>query len=83
MHNTNIPCGCLIEYEGDHHHQDYSINWCPLHDAAPDLLEALKARNAYRHGLKNPFGHDCFFCGGCITRMHTMEENAFAKATGA
>lgn len=39
MHNTNIPCGCLIEYEGDNFHQDYSINWCPLHSAAQELLE--------------------------------------------
>ena len=41
MHNTNIPCGCLIEYEGDQFHQDYSIDWCPLHKAASELLEAL------------------------------------------
>ena len=43
MHNTNIPCGCLIEYEGDQTHQDYSIDWCPLHKAAPELLKAAQA----------------------------------------
>ena len=42
MHNTNIPCGCLIEYEGDQTHQDYSIDWCLLHAAASDMLETLK-----------------------------------------
>ena len=42
MHNTNIPCGCLIEYEGDQFHQDYSIDWCPLHKAASELLEACQ-----------------------------------------
>ena len=43
MHNTNIPCGCLIEYEGDQTHQDYSIDWCPLHKAAAELLDACQS----------------------------------------
>ncbi len=43
MHNTNIPCGCLIE--GDH--QDYRIDWCPLHAGAPELLAVARACLGY------------------------------------
>ena len=54
MHNTNIPCGCLIEYEGDQTHQDYSIDWCPLHKAASELLEALiSVIDSYDHNMSN------------------------------
>lgn len=60
MHNTNIPCGCIIDYEGDQYHQDYSINWCPLHAAAAGLLEACKQTLALRHGI--PCGYDYERC---------------------
>ena len=68
MHNTNIPCGCLIEYEGDQFHQDYSIDWCPLHKAAPALLEALRNLT--------------FFMRGYLTEIPT-EAKAHFEAAGA
>ncbi len=50
MTPTNADCGCLIEYEGDAYQQAWSIDYCPLHEAAlataaqrDRLLEAAKA----------------------------------------
>ena len=82
MHNTNIPCGCLIEYEGDQFHQDYSIDFCPLHKAAPKMLKILNKvadEPAYQIGR-------CASCGGwdgnhshdCLT----VEVRAAIMATG-
>ena len=73
MHNTNIPCGCLIEYEGDQFHQDYSIDWCPLHKAASDLLEALRAVT----NLLPKRGGD-----EVNVLVHNMAAAAIKKATG-
>ena len=70
MHNTNISCGCIIEYEGDQTHQDYSINWCPLHAAACNMLKALQAVKYL--GQYNPITPEEF----------DVVEAAIAKATG-
>lgn len=50
--------------------------------AAPDLLAALKAHQAHVRGDKNPFGHDCEWCGECCQRMVDMQIRAVAKAEG-
>ena len=62
MHNTAIPCGCLIEYEGDAYHQDYSIDFCPLHAAAPTLLTTLQLSLVLieRHRKFTQFDDDYF-----------------------
>lgn len=56
MHNTYIPCGCEINYEGDQFHPDYSIQWCQLHANAEKLrgvvdtiLEGYRRSGEVRH----------------------------------
>ena len=77
MHNTNISCGCLIEYEGDQTHQDYSIHWCPLHAAAGDMRDAILW--VYQDAAyKLPEELNPVVVGQWLDRLHT----AYAKATG-
>ena len=45
--SVGLGCGCEPCYEGgygdDGRHGRYSMEWCPLHAKAPEMLEALEA----------------------------------------
>ena len=41
---NNYDCGCYVESDGS---GCYTIGYCPLHDAAPDMYEALKESYNY------------------------------------
>ncbi len=37
-----MDCGCVIRWDGPNKDGNLWIHFCPLHQAAPDLLEAAK-----------------------------------------
>lgn len=48
--------------------------------AAPDLLAALEAAEAYERGDPTPWGHDCNWCEDCAYRVVLMRQKAIAAA---
>ena len=42
-----LQCYCEIEYEGDHYQPAWYIDYCLLHAAAPELLEAIKSAKRF------------------------------------
>ena len=67
---TEMSCGCKI-MQGNYYH----IRYCPLHAAAPELLDALKA--IYEDGLVI----DALSLAGLEDVLDTAG-SAIAKATG-
>ena len=48
--------------------------------AAPDLLAALEAQEAWDRHQAPPWGHDCQWCAGCCERIAIMRRAAIEKA---
>ncbi len=85
-----LPCGCgilgtprLEGYGSDYtliqHYDNLHIKFCPLHGAAPALLEALreiaKGKGAYD---LDPLIH----CANTVESMRSIARAAIAQATG-
>ncbi len=69
---SGVDCGCR-------HSQDEGLTLCPLHDAAPELLEACRlAQDAVNAGYRDRHTSDCR-CVRC-TAMFALHA-AIAKAT--
>ena len=69
----SLPCGCLPSLEGgygdDGRSGRYSMEWCPMHKAAPEMLRLLQQFVAgyATHGL------DECGCGVCEARALLAE----------
>lgn len=51
-----------------------------LEQQRDDLLEYAKAQERKDGGLRNPWGHDCDWCGECCGKLGTLRRAAIAKA---
>ena len=67
------PCGCKVSM-GYWWPQTYKLTYCPLHAAAPELLEALKDVKDYFWGDDTPVKTEY--------DVQEFAEQAIAKAKG-
>lgn len=73
----SLSCGCVVEIELKGYGQTWAgveIEYCPIHAAAPDLLEALEK-------IANYAAPDDYDRGGWVVAMETMQQLAAAAIT--
>lgn len=80
MTPTNpVACGCKIKYlSGFADCPEYGIEYCPLHIAAPLMLEALK----YEHMKKKGPEHLLIECPTCDLISAAESDSARPKGVG-
>lgn len=71
---NEYPCGCWISCDNA---SVYLIEWCPLHKAASDLLEACKA--VYSDAINHQHRHNNKMFPKRAEAIHKLQQ-AIAKA---
>ncbi len=61
-----MQCGCTVEATGIEGKDVYSVQQCPLHKAAPDLLEVLKRCKQFLHEVHCRWPEDADFGGSVL-----------------
>ena len=77
MDVTNKNCDCFAQFDQLRDSIKYDIVFCPMHEAAPELLEALKTVE-YVHFMY--FGKTAYRCPWCKVPSPNHREDCIRQA---